>query len=342
MSVRIIDIAKKTDVSHTTVSRVLNNRSVGFVSPKTRGRIMAVAREMGYRPNRMARALRGAKTETIGLAVPGFFKHIDPVELVARKAGYRMHMTAHHRNPDDFRWILDDFLMHNVDGILVYSVVDGVGDILRDVVKDKPVVLCGEEPIEGFDCFIDQRYEGMRTAVRYLAGLGHERIGILVNHTLPQMRWRVSGYHDEMMALGLPVTDALKIDMPDDVPSASRGYAGLTAAMKTWASNDDRPTAIVCTNDDVAAGAVAAARDAGIQVPRELSVMGMMNLDIAAHAHVPLTTVDWDVLDLAMKGLRRLIDRIHKPALKPKVLSEPPRIVERASTAAPESRKGTT
>ena len=333
LGVGIVDIAKKIDVSHTTVSRVLNNRSTGFVSDQTRQRVMAAAREMGYRPNLMARALRGAKTETIGLAVPGFFKHIDPVELTAREAGYRMHMAAHHRNPKDFRRVLEDFLVHNVDGILIHSIVEGVGEILREVAPDKPIVLCSEEPIEGFDCFIDLRYQGMRSAVRHLAGLGHTRIGLLVNHTAPQMRWRVSGYRDEMAALDLPVTDDLLMDMPTDLPSASRGYIGMKSALSDW--SEARPTAIVCTNDDVAVGALAAAAEADMDVPGDLSVMGMMNLDVASFARVPLTTVDWDVLDLTMKGLRRLIDRIHKPALEPCVVADEPRIVERASVAPP-------
>ena len=337
MGVGIVDIARKIDVSHTTVSRVLNNRGSGFVSAKTRQRVLAAAREMGYRPNPMARALRGAKTETIGLAVPGFFKHIDPVELAAREAGYRMHMAAHHRNPGDFRRVLEDFLIQNVDGILVHSIVDGAGDILRDVAADKPVVLCCEEPIEGFDCFIDQRYQGMRAAVRHLAGLGHQRIGLLVNHTAPQMRWRVSGYHDAMAELGLAITEQLLIDMPSDLPSASRGYVGLKAALATW--SPQRPTALICTNDDVATGALAAAAERGFDVPGDLSVMGMMNLDGSAYARVPLTTVDWDVLDLTMKGLHRLIERIQKPGLKPKVVADQARIVERASVAPP-SRKG--
>lgn len=331
MSVGIVDIAKKIDVSHTTVSRVLNNRNTAFVSAKTRERVLKAAREMGYRPNPMARALRGAKTDAVGLAVPGFFKHIDPVELAAHKAGYRMHMAAHHRNPDDFRRVLEDFLMHNVDGILVHSIVDGVGDILREVVGDKPVVLCSEEPVEGFDCFIDLRYQAMRLAISYLAALGHKRIGLLVNHTTPQMRWRVSGYRDEMAAQGLAVTDELLIEMPKDIPSASRGYMGLKAALADWSSAS--PTAIICTNDEVAAGALAAAAEAGLDVPSDLSVMGMMNLDGSAFTRVPLTTVGWDVVDLAMKGLRRLIDRIADPELEPCVTSDKPRIIERASVA---------
>lgn len=333
MAVGIVDIAKRLNVSHTTVSRVLNNRHGSFVSEQTRRQILSAARDMGYRPNRLARGLRGAKTETLGVAVPGFFKQIDHVETQARKAGYRIHMAAHHRKPVDLERVLDDFIQHNVDGILIHSIVDGMEQILEKVAVDKPVVLCCEEPVAGFDCFIDARYQAARLAMSYLIDRGHQRIGLLVNHTQPEMRWRTAGYRDELTARGIAVDGELMFDMPLDRPSASRGYAGLRHALQKLAA-DRRPTAILCTNDDVAVGALAAAAEMGLRVPEDLSVMGMMNLEHAPFARVPLTTVDWDAFDLIAKGMARLIERIRRPDAEVRVVIEPPKIVERASVTS--------
>lgn len=334
MAVGIVDIAKHVQVSHTTVSRVLNNRKGAFVSDKTRRLIEETAQQMGYRPNALARGLRGAKTETIGIAVPGFFKQIDPVERMAADAGYRVHMAAHHRREADFRQVLGDFMQHNVDGVLVHSSVPHMETILRQDLPGKPVVLCCEEPVAGYDCFIDARYEAARTAVDFLVDLGHWRIGLLVNHTRPEMRWRVAGYRDRMRDLGLAVDENWLWDMPTDVPSAERGHRGATAALSRL-SAAQRPTAILCTNDDVAVGALAAAAEFGLDVPGDLSVMGMMNLDHAPFARVPLTTVDWDVMNLIAQGMKRLLERIKSPESATSVIEKPPTVVVRASVGPP-------
>jgi len=336
VAVSIVDIAKRVDVSHTTVSRVLNNRKGVFVSEKTRRMIEEAAREMGYRPNALARGLRGARTETIGLIVPGFFKQVEAAECVASEAGYRVLMAPHHRRTQDFRRILDDLVQHNVDGVLIHSMVDGMTQALQEIFPDKPVVLCCEEPFEGYDCFIDARYDAARTAVKYLAQQGHRRIGLLVNHTKPSMRWRVGGYRSQMREFGLEINEAWLWDMPDDVPSATRGYMGAKAALSKFGSAD-RPTAILCTNDDVAVGAIAAAAEAGIDVPGDLSVMGMMNLDHAPFARVPLTTVDWDAGNLSIKGMEQLLKRIKSPDEPTKVRCEAPQVIVRASVGRPRS-----
>ena len=339
MAVRIVDIASRLNVSHTTVSRVLNNRQGGFISDRTRQRILEVAREMDYRPNPLARGLRGAKTNTLGIAVPGLFKYIEPVEEMATRAGYRVHVATHHRDPADLRRVIQDFGFQSVDGILVHSLVDSITEILQQHAAGKPVVLCTEEPVEGFDCFIDARYESTRLAMDYLGKLGHRRIGLVVNHTMPQMRWRTRGYVDGLRELGVELDRRLMVDMPNDVPSAPRGYAGMKAALAQW-SVQDRPTAVLCTNDEVAVGVLAAVAEAGIRVPEDLSVVGMMNLDNSAFARVPLTTVDWEAVGLIVKGTKRLMERIQSPTLQPIVRPQQPRIVERKSTAEPRPTGG--
>ncbi len=336
MATGIVDIAKRLNLSHTTVSRVMNNRTGTFISEKTRQKVLKAALEMDYRPNVFARALRGASTNTIGIVVPEFFKHVDPVEQLARDSGFRVHMAAHHRSPEQFQRIIEDFSAHSVDGILAHSVVDGMGDILGRCAK-VPVALCCEEPVDGYDCFIDTRYQATRIAMSYLAELGHKRIGLVVNHTMPQMRWRVAGYHDAMTQMGLAENPQWLVDMPSDVPSAPRGYAGMKKALAQW-SPEERPTAVLCTNDDVAVGVLAAAQEAGVSVPEEMSVVGMMNLAHSCFARVPLTTVDWDVTGLVVNAMKRLIHRISNPDIKPVVDAEEPRMVVRDSACPPQDR----
>jgi DNA-binding LacI/PurR family transcriptional regulator len=326
------DVARLAGVSQKTVSRVFNNEP--RVTEETRVRVLAAARQLGYRPIGAARELLTGRTNRIGVVSVGT-AHFGPssllvaLERAARGTSYSLSIAnSFEEDPSGLTAAVDSLLVQGVDAIILSEPVEGDGAPLS---VDVPVLTLGTAPVVDAPTVLSVRAgEGGAAAgeaTRHLLGLGHRT----VHHVAGPRRWwaareRKQYWHDALVAAGAAVPEALEGDW-----TAGRGYE-----LGTLLARDPDVTAIFAANDEMAIGVIHALHAAGRSVPGEVSVVGFDDIPVAAHTWPPLTTFTSDNAELAETGLRYLIDYLDDPGTPP---AAPPehrhRLVIRESTAPP-------
>ncbi|MFV0360458.1 LacI family DNA-binding transcriptional regulator [Tropicimonas sp.] len=336
----IRDVARTAGVSTATVSRTLSNPDI--VSQTTRDAVFAAIRETGYRVNLAARNLRRQETGAITVLVPNlanpFFSRIlSGIARVMWDAGYNVLITDttpmaldDHRFPEYFR-------LNQTDGLIV---LDGMlrRDLLlnRGAPETRPPMVFACEWIDGLDrpsVTIDNR-AASAGAVRHLLDLGHTRIGHLGGpggNVLSTTR--LAGARGTLEAAGL----TLRADWI--YPGDFTLRAGAEAAAR-WLASADRPSAVFCTSDEMAMGFIGELHRRDVHVPREVSVVGFDDLEIAAHFVPPLTTIHQPRAAIGAAAARMLLERMKLPPRErelrpiPRIIL-PVELVIRHSTAPP-------
>ena len=289
MAVSIKDIARVANVSYSTVSRALNDNP--RVQAQTKARIQRIASEMGYLPSAVGRSLVTRRTRTIGIVVSTitdlfYAEVIDAIEETGFNHGYAVFLANSGGVPQRELAAIRALRERWVDGLIVVSCCSSKEELCAERVIDIPVVVINNAHRDhiGYSIEVDN-VAGGQAATRHLLQLGHRRISHIVG---PTTEWdaveRHSGYKQAMQAYGLTVDPALI------VRGNSRPKGGIEA-MKRLLALPAPPTAVFCYNDATALGAVRAARDAGLRIPQDLSVVGFDDIDLASYLEPPLTTV---------------------------------------------------
>lgn len=300
------DVAALAGVSHQTVSRVLNGHP--SVLPATRQRVLAAIAELGYRPNRAARALVTRRTGTVGVLASGSelfgpTSALVSVERAAREAGLYVSVgTLPRWDAADVAGVLEHFMDEGVDGVVVIAGHDEAVVAVRAFGAPVPVVMVGPRSrTAGVHTVAVDQYGGARLAVRHLLDLGHREVVHLAGPTdWVDARARIDGWRDELTAAGL-AADAL---IPCDW-SAERGYEeGRRMVAGTL------PTAVFAANDQLALGLLHAFAEAGVAVPADVSVVGFDDIAGSSHFFPPLTTVRQEFGDLGRRCLELLVAAI--------------------------------
>lgn len=344
MATTIADVARRAGVSTATVSRVL--AGVGRARPDTRERVVGAARDLGYRPSGIARSLKLQTTRTLGLIVtdienPFFPQLVRSVEDAARAAGYALLLCNADDDHERENGYLDLLLERRVDGLVIAasSLVDRHRAWLDR--SPIPVVLINSTGAEGtgLPSIASDNRTGGRLAAEHLLGLGHRRLGVLLaparNTDGPE---RLAGVRDAVSAAGLD-PDALR------VASDEAGVAGGERAMAELLAGGPIPTGIVAYNDLMAIGAMRSIRSSGRAVPRDVSVVGFDDVDLAAYVEPALTTVAQSTAEMGRWAVERLTESLRggrprsggpdrAPAAAPSVVL-PVRLAVRGSTAPP-------
>ncbi|WP_433364669.1 LacI family DNA-binding transcriptional regulator [Actinoplanes sp. CA-142083] len=327
------DVARLAGVSQKTVSRVFNDEP--NVTEETRARVLAAARQLGYRPNAAARALLTGRHYRIGVVSLGT-AHFGPssllvaLERAARRVDYSLSVAnSFEEDATGLKAAVDNLLVQGVDAIILSEPVDDEGN--ETLVIDVPVLTLGAAPVVQAPTVLSVRAaEGGDAAAevtRYLLGLGHRT----VHHIAGPQRWwaareRRQNWHDTLVAAGAEVPGPLTGDW-----TAASGYE-----LGRRLARDPGVTAIFAANDEMAIGVIHALHEAGRDVPGDVSVVGFDDIPVAAHVWPSLTTVGSDNEELAEAGLRYLTDFLndpeHVPPAPPKHLH---RMVIRNSTASP-------
>jgi len=331
----MLDVARVAGVSHQTVSRVLNGHP--SVRPETRERVQAAIAELGYRRNSAARALVTRRSSTIGLLTAtsnrsGPVSTLVAVEEASRAAGLWVSVASLRRyDQAGVRAALDHFLDQGVEGLVVIAPVAGALEAARAVSVGVPVVvvapptwtvgaaLGAEAPLA---VSVDQR-GGARAVVAHLAELGHTALA----HLAGPSAWvdageRETGWREELAARGLERGQRLTGDW-----TAASGYAAA-------ARLDPATSAVFASNDQMALGLVRGLVERGVRVPEDVSVAGFDDIEVAAYALPPLTTVRQDFGALGLAAIRLLLGRLAgEPA--PSATLVPATLAVRSSTAAP-------
>lgn len=331
-AVRLVDVANEAGVTTSVVSRVLNGDPTLTIRGETRERIVRVAAALDYRPNGFARGLKLAKTMTIGLVINlGYSENAELIAAVERGAAAHGYLTLladaseFVGRGENFRRLL---LERRVDGLLVAT---GLADdeFIRELWQHElPVVavnrrLRGVGPSTSVD---DER--GMRIAIEHLLKLGHTRIGYVGGpRTTDIGRRRLAGFRAAMRAAGLQVPARLVIESSEHEP-------GGFDAMRQLLASGAAPTAVAVWSVTTAVGALAAAREARLAIPDDLSVVAFHDAPIADYLEPSLATVRMPMAEMAKVAVELVLKLAAGQAAAETIVTKPdPVLVRRRSTA---------
>jgi LacI family transcriptional regulator len=292
-----------------TVSRVINHD--GRVRAETRRRVEAAIAELGYVPSRLARGLSGRKTGTVALIVPDvanpfFTLVVRGAEDVARRAGFRIILCDTRADLALERDVIEEMIAHRVEGIAIAPVSDGSRPHLRRLTRfGVPFVLL-DRTVKGVDAdvVIGDSVGGAQRLVEHLIGLGHRRIGMIVEaDNVSTARDRRRGYEQALEHAGLPLEPAL-IALSTVDPEG--GYAGMEELL----SSEPRPTAVFTVNNLVALGAIEAVRAQGLEVPDDVALVCFDDIEYASRLYPFLTVMVQPAETFGTLGTQLLLDRI--------------------------------
>jgi DNA-binding LacI/PurR family transcriptional regulator len=339
MVVTLKDIAQKAGVSVTTVSRILNGRDSGVpIRDETRLKVISLAHEMGYKPNIMARALRGSRSSLIGVLAQNITSLFHSQILrglndAAVKRAYRVFLGHVQQKIDiaiDYGSMLEQ---SHADGILIIGELEGDEDALNVLLSQHHYVVGVSDRIgpRGFPGVYADSVTGTNLMMEHLWNLGHRNIICVTDPKIQDGVLRAEMYRRFLIERN--ARDYVRVVQTARSFQASRDTGlGLFAEFrgKQW------PTAIFATTDVIAIGLLQAAFQAQVRAPEDISIAGYDDLDIAAYTIPPLTTVRQSGFEMGQVAANLLLDMIEQEnssGVEDVVLS--PTLVTRQSTSAP-------
>ena len=316
-------MARRAGVSQSTVSLVLSGKSAGRISARTEAAVRRAADELGYRPNVAARALRTGTARTIGLVVtdvthPFFGPVLRGAQIAAWRAGYAVALVDVANDPDRELASFEALRAGPVDGFLFFTVdpPESSGEHI--------VALEVAPPGMSFVRFDTER--GTELALRHLLELGHTRIG----HLGSELEAETFRLRRQTV---LRVLGEAGLEPGPHARAPFRFEEALGPAL-TLLDAETRPTAVYCDDDLLAGGLYLAARERGLRIPRDVSVVGFDDLPFAKVFEPPLTTIRIDPEALGSEAFEQLAALMAGEAAPPgRIL--PVELIQRDSTAPP-------
>ena len=327
----IKDVALHASVSVTTVSHVVNGTR--FVSEVARQRVEAAVRELGYVPSAVARSLKHNTTRTFGMVIPNnsnpyFAEIIQGVEARSFAAGYNVILCNSNDDPERQAAYLRVLAEKRIDGLIF--VVTGSDAVVRATLGgiNTPLVLLDREVSGVSSDLVEVNHVlGSQMATEHLLELGHPRVACISGPPgLSPSSQRRAGWKDALEKAGVERKES---DLARGDFTARGGYL----AMQTLLKRRPRPTAVFACNDLMAFGALTAAREAGIAVPQQLSIVGFDDIDLAAFSAPPLTTVAQPKQQIGTVAAELLLDRVGNARADNRQMILDPELRVRASTA---------
>lgn len=330
--VTIIDVARESGVSYSTVSRVLN----GFehVKDSTRERVLEAANTLGYVANLQARSLAGGKTNIIGILVPGLdngyiSEIVRGVNEESFAQSYNMMLYTTHRFQGKESTYAKSVVSGLSDGLLLVVPITQASylDVLQE--QNFPYVLVDQNDNTGKSHVVDStNWQGAYDAVTYLIKLGHRKIVHLTG--LPGLQSavdRLAGYKAALQDHGIEVRNDYIVEGNF---MQSQGYAKTQEII----TMSDRPTALFAANDLSALGAIEAARDHGLSIPNDISIIGFDNISQGLITYPKLTTIHQSLAEMGRIAVQLLLEQINNPDYQPQRVTLPTHLVERESCRA--------
>ncbi len=331
--VTLRDVARAAEVHPGTVSRALNEGTRGQVKPETAERILAVAAELGYRVNPIARSLRTNRSHTVGVLLPDLTNPFYPplVRGVEDELGSRSYVALVANtdgDPDRERRVLDNLRERQVDGFIV-MIARRKHPLLQELAeRGTPMVLVSRD-VDGLDVprvMLDDT-EAMSLAVTSLVKLGHRRLAHVSGpSTVSTAVRRRRGFLSAARAAGLSA--------PAIVESSLFSIDAGAEACAELMAREPAVTGIVAANDMIALGCIAALRVAGLRCPEDVSVIGCNDGALLAHTNPPLSTVTVPTYEMGKSAAQLLLSQLdsdHRDTAQVHELR--PTLTLRASTA---------
>ncbi|HEY4383964.1 MAG TPA: LacI family DNA-binding transcriptional regulator [Ktedonobacteraceae bacterium] len=343
----IRDVARLAKVSTSTVSNVLNER-FDRMRPETTDRVIQAITQLGYTPNQLARQFKTGNVPIIGLIVPSvanpFWGAVArDVEEEAQTYGYQILLCNAERDPVREQRYMELLWSSGIRGVIFGSSPLSFDHLALFAKKGLQVVAFDRQTQSADQIVVDSvsinNVLGAQLAIRYLIKLGHRRMGLVSGPIRTVSRLdRLAGYRLALIEAGIEpdsdlIWEAASISAFGDIESAELGRIGARALL----NHVDRPTALFTVNDMYAFGAYIGARDLGLRVPEDVSIVGFDDLlPLAEIVSPPLTTVHQPLREMMRSAVELLMSRLEKTRTGPvEHLTVTPELVLRASVAPP-------
>jgi DNA-binding LacI/PurR family transcriptional regulator len=308
----LAEISRICGVSLGATSKALSGKP--GVSDATRQRILSVAAQHNYRPNRLVHAIQSGRSMTVGLTCNDFRddfsgRIIEGMLEVLYGADYDAIVISWDLCVHEGEKVLRTFAERRVDGLLMFPPADQPSQAYLQELKNfhRPIVVVDQTfaGVDDYDFVGSQDFEGGVLAAEHLISLGHRNIANLFHSKTSTGRARLEGFRSAMQRHGLATRDRWMCEIEH------YGTAETYAHAKTVLSDENRPSAIVAFNDWVAMDVLAAAHDLGLSVPDDVSVIGFADLKLASVVRPRLTTIAQDPLQIGRRAAGRLLQLLN-------------------------------
>lgn len=306
----IREIAKRAKVSTATVSRVINR--VPTVNAQLAKRVWNVVEELGYYPNTQARALVSGRSRIFGLIIsditnPFFPEIVQVFEAIAVQHHYEILLTSTENDPKRMEQSVRRMIERRVEGVAVMTF--GMEEVLLEGLKMRKVPLVFVDvgpPLPRVSNIRIDYLNGIRQAVQHLAALRHQRISFIAGPLrLKSAVARRQAFIQAMREIGLEARSELIIEGDHTMEGGMAAFAQLLNLA-------DRPTAVMCSNDMTAIGVMRKSHDAGIAIPRDVSVVGFDDIRMAQFVIPPLTSIQMSQAELARLAFHALLSDVER------------------------------
>lgn len=330
--ITIYDIARKAGFSPTTVSKALNDYP--DISPATKMKIRSIAHELGYTPNSSARALATSKSwligvlynEDLGLGIrhPHFSEIIEHFKQRVEGSGYELIFLGN-KIGDKKTSCYEHCRYRGVDAVFIANALEESSGLNELLSGEIPCISC-ELVSKDITCILSDNVSGARKAVDYLYSLGHRRIAhIAAPLSTVAGKERLDGYRMSLSAHTGGYSD--EYVRVAEYYNFKSGYE----AMQSLLGMENPPTAVFCSFDTMACGAIAAARERGIYIPEDLSVIGFDDIEVASYLVPALTTVRQDRAEIGRLCADTILRMLDGETLKPSEIRVPVKLIIRNS-----------
>jgi LacI family transcriptional regulator len=336
----IKDVAKQAGVSITTVSFVMNNRTDVMISDEVKRRVLKVAQDLDYHPSAMAAGLAGRRTRNLGVVFyqqdqiisNQFYSYvIEGIVKETIEKNFNLYFSYLKSEYTGYQSLPKIIREKNVDGVLLMGHCDlqTVSDIKE---RRIPVVAIDNYPVlKEVDTVQIDNKQGGRIAAEHLTGLGHKNLSLLtISKGRPSIEERGEGWKEAIAKSHLSPSQSHIYECQD--LSFQGGYEKTREILK----KDKKITALFCVNDEMAAGAIRAAREIGRKVPSDLSVVGFDNIAISQYTDPPLTTIQVPKEHMGKLAVTRILEIIENKDTAVLRQEVPVELLIRNSTAKPQ------
>lgn len=313
MAVTIKDLSARCGLSISTVSKALNNYA--DVSSKTRDLVARTAREIGYYPNSLARALKTNRTYNIGVLFVDenasglthnyFSAVLDSFKTEAERCGYDITFINHNIGRTKMSY-LEHCQYRNIDGICLACIDFFAPEVIELISSDIPLVTI-DHIFHNRTCILSENKRGMADLVRYVYNMGHRRIAYVHGAQSAVTESRMISFYCTMDELGLEVKSEYILECPYTNPARAH------EAVSTLLALPERPSCILMPDDYAALGGIEAIQAAGLSIPEDISIAGFDGIALMQLTSPRLTTIRQDTLRIGREAARYLINRIENP-----------------------------
>lgn len=331
MAVTIHNVAQEAGVGIGTVSRVVNNSP--DVKPATRERVLAAIHRLNYKPDPIARSMISKRTNSIGTIVPfftrpSFMERLRGVEAVIARLGRELVLYNVETSAQRDHFFRELPLHRKVDGLLIISLSPDDAAARRFRELGTPVVLIDAySPL--LTSLVVNNVEGAYQAVKRLIELGHRHIGFINGEIEGNFKFNTA--NDRLIGLHRALGEAGLLFEPEQVLISEWSRKGGKHAALQLLTQQKRPTAIFAASDVQAVGALEAARELGLRVPEQLSVIGFDGIEISEL--LELSTMQQPLQEMGELGASKLVELIENPSHPPELIRFDTKLVERRTTS---------